>query len=115
MSEIELQFQDGRGNYVVPQGYESLAQVMIMAIDQASSGKGTRHSDEEPFEKQEICNGARTCGVGAMIYQVRKKSLEAKRMAEGKIDGDPTRDLLGSMVYNAAAVIAVEEQKKKGR
>jgi hypothetical protein len=93
-------------------GYESLAEILQEALDQAQSGKGKeRHAHDEPFDKQEICNGARLCGLGAMAFQVRKKTLEAVRLIErgGAEKGEP--DILGAIVYAAAMLLVAREQK----
>jgi hypothetical protein len=93
-------------------GYESLAEILQEALDQAQSGKGKeRHANAEPFTQQEICNGARLCGLGAMAFQVRKKTLEAIRLIErgGAENGAP--DILGAIVYAAAMLIVAREAK----
>jgi hypothetical protein len=93
-------------------GYETLAQILQEALDQAQSGKGKeRHATDEPFAQQEICNGARLCGLGAMAFQVRKKILEAVRLIErnGVEAGAP--DILGAINYAAAMLLVAREQK----
>jgi hypothetical protein len=93
-------------------GYETLAQILQEALDQAQTGKGKeRHATDEPFDKQEICNGARLCGLGAMAFQVRKKILEAVRLIErnGVEAGAP--DILGAINYAAAMLLVAREQK----
>lgn len=93
-------------------GYEPLASILQEALDQAQTGKGKeRHATDEPFAQQEICNGARLCGLGAMAFQVRKKILEAVRLIErnGVEAGAP--DILGAINYAAAMLIVAREQK----
>jgi hypothetical protein len=93
-------------------GYEPLASILQEALDQAQTGKGKeRHATDEPFAQQEICNGARLCGLGAMAFQVRKKILEAVRLIErnGVEAGAP--DILGAINYAAAMLLVAREAK----
>lgn len=97
----------------VESGYESLAEVLQEALDQAQSGKGKeRHANADPFESQEICDGARKCGVGAMVYQARKKSLEALRLKEKHGVERALPDLYGAINYLAAAIIVMKEDQE---
>ena len=58
-------------------GYESLANVLLRAYEQAARGKGKeRHSVGEPFTEQVIMDGARRFGVGSLLFQAFKKSEE---------------------------------------
>ena len=97
--------------YRVEPGYESLAAIFQDALDQAQHGKGKeRHATDEPFERQEICDGARKCGLGAMAFQVRKKILEAIRLYETRGLAAAEGDVLGAMNYAAAMLIVMREQ-----
>ena len=73
-------------------------------------GKGKeRHAHDDPFIEQEIMEGARKCGMGAMIYQVRKKSLESNRLTERGEYEKALADLNGAIVYAAAAILRLRE------
>jgi len=92
---------------VVP-GYEPLAEVLRLALEQAQGGKGKeRHATEQPFVEQPSMADARLLGVAGPVFQARKKLLEASRCCEVA----PERaipDLLGAMVYAAMAVLVIE-------
>lgn len=91
------------------QAYGVLAGVLLEAYGQASSGKGKeRHANDGlPFIEQKIFELNRQIGsVDGIIYQVAKKAIEAKRL-------DPEhacKELMGSIVYAAAAIIFIREQ-----
>lgn len=89
-------------------GYDKLAEVLSRAFAQAAVGKGKeRHARGEPFHEQVICIGARKFGVGSLLFQAFKKSEESQRLEKDAA----VRELLGAIVYLAAAVIVTEEQK----
>jgi hypothetical protein len=95
-------------------GYEKLAEVLQEALDQAQSGKGKeRHANNEPFEEQQICQGARKHGLGAMSYQVEKKINEARRLFDlfGPEEAKP--DILGAINYAAAMLIVINEYEQE--
>jgi len=95
----------------VKEEYVSLVKVLQSALDQAQDGKGNiRHSFGEPFDQQEICDGARKCGIGAMVYQARKKSLEALRLYETQGKEAALEDIYGAIIYLAASAIVLDEQ-----
>lgn len=83
-------------------GYESLAGVLREAYAQAAAGKGReRHANNLPFNEQTIMESTRAHGVGFAAGQAEKKARESRRM-----DTDPAvRELLGAIVYLAAAVL----------
>ena len=87
--------------------YQLLANVLLRAHAQASSGKGhDRHSSGEEFEKQPICALNRLLGsVDGAIFQAAKKAHEARRLPRERA----VAELLGAINYLAAAVILVEE------
>ncbi|SAL03057.1 hypothetical protein AWB77_06695 [Caballeronia fortuita] len=87
-------------------GYQSLARVLARAFAQAAHGKGKeRHAqDGEPFDSQVMQEGAKRFGVGALLFQAFKKSEESQRLQHDAA----IRELLGSIVYLAGAVIAME-------
>ena len=95
---------------MIEPGYESLAHVLQLALDQAQSGKGKeRHANSLPFHEQPIMYETRLCGLGFPIGQARKKAQETLRL--------PTpdamqREILGAINYLAAAYIYISEAKK---
>ncbi len=91
-----------------PEEYNSLADVLQEAIDQASKGKGIeRHAKfREPFEEQKICEIARRVGVGYDLGQAIKKSMESVRLPYPR----NINELLGAINYLAGAVIVMREE-----
>jgi len=90
--------------------YSSLENVLAMALDQASPGKGKeRHAeDAEPFEKQQICEITRRVGQGFPLGQAVKKIQESPRLvSEHRIN-----ELLGAINYIAASIIVEMGEKK---
>ena len=87
------------------QGYELLANVLHRAYDQAARGKGTeRHANGKAFHEQPMQDLIQLYGVGFALGQAAKKAQESQRM-----DKDAAvRELLGSIVYVAGAIIAME-------
>lgn len=86
-------------------GYESLADVLRRAYEQAAVGKGQeRHAQGEPFHRQVMQDGARRFGVGGLLFQAFKKSEESQRLPQDKA----IAELLGAINYLAGAVIAIE-------
>lgn len=96
---------------VVP-GYEPLARVLGLAYDQSAKGKGKeRHANAKPFDRQPILEIARMVGLGYHTGQIQKKVQEATGMAaRGQIDAAKA-ELLGAIVYAAAAFLYLEEQE----
>lgn len=90
------------------EGYAVLADVLARAFEQAARGKGAeRHQvGGEDFADQVILQGARRFGVGAMLFQAFKKCEESQRLAYPAA----VKELLGAIVYTAAAVIALDEK-----
>ena len=93
-------------------GYESLARVLGLAYDQSAKGKGKeRHANAKPFDRQPILEIARMVGLGYQTGQIQKKVQEATGMAaRGQIDAAKA-ELLGAIVYAAAAFLYLEEQE----
>jgi hypothetical protein len=88
---------------MIDPNYVKLFEVLVMAGDRASKGKGReRHSHGEPFEGQYICRAPKIFGLGALLYQIGKKNEEIMKLdtPEGKIN-----ELLDIIVYAAAGVI----------
>ena len=92
-----------------PAGYESLADVLAEALDQAARGKGReRHAQgATPFDRQPICEIARMVGPGFNVGQAMKKGQEALRLPPGR----DVAELLGAINYLAGAVIVVRERQ----
>lgn len=90
-------------------GYESLANVLQRAYNQAAVGKGVeRHSAAgEPFHEQVMQIGAAKFGHGALLFQAFKKSEESQRLPHDRA----INELLGAINYLAGAVIALEIKK----
>ena len=91
----------------IEKGYEPLARVLQMALDQSQKGKGRqRHATDKPFMEQPIMNIGRMVGTGYNTGQAMKKAQESSRM-------EPARaiaELLGAINYLASAVLLTEEQ-----
>lgn len=89
--------------------YKELYNVLLAAYDQASGGKGKqRHAkEEEPFEKQKICEIARRVGNGYQLGQAIKKSMESQRLPYPQ----NIQELYGAINYLAAAAIIMEEDR----
>lgn len=96
---------------VVLPGYEPLAYVLHLALMQSQAGKGKdRHaSDGKPFLGQSIMEEARACGIGFPIGQSRKKAREAIRLKELYGIRAAQDELLGAIVYLAAAWLRLGE------
>lgn len=92
-------------------GYEPLAKVLELAFDQSANGKGRqRHGRGKRFLDQPIFGISRMVGLGGLTYQIMKKAQEATSMNH---DGKPEAaqaELLGVMVYAAAAHILITEE-----
>jgi hypothetical protein len=88
--------------------YSSLKRVLDMAYDQASSGKGKeRHANNDPFERQPICQIPRYQGsIDFVTGQAIKKCLEVTKLPT--VD-DKVRELLGAINYIAAGIIVLQE------
>lgn len=88
--------------------YESLANVLSSAWEQAAIGKGAqRHGQSMPFDEQpmqQISNLLNT-DLG-MLYQAMKKLQESSRMdKEAAI-----KERLGAINYIAGSIIFLEKQ-----
>ena len=85
--------------------YSDLEEALDAALEQATSGKGSaRHSTGQDFLDQPIMTITRTHGVGFPMGQASKKIQEASRMHPD----DARHELLGAIVYLAAAWIAMD-------
>lgn len=90
-----------------PVGYGELAKALDEALAQASHGKGEeRHGMGKPFLDQPIFRLIKAHGVGFATGQAAKKLEEAHGL-----NADAARaELLGAIVYSAAAYIAWGEK-----
>lgn len=92
-------------------GYELLADVLMKAYLQASDGKGRdRHAgdDLKPFSEQPIMTIQQMVGPGFTLGQAIKKIEESQRM---NLDA-ACAELLGAVIYIAAAIGYLEKQMK---
>ena len=88
--------------------YIVLQRVLQDAYLQASEGKGKeRHANGRPFDQQPIFNISRMVGDGFAIGQAIKKLDESRGMPN---PGDAYRELLGAIVYSAAAAALQHER-----
>ena len=88
--------------------YESLWDVLEKAYKRASEGKGKeRHAKDLPFEKQlwhDICGHH---GIGFVLGQAEKKSVEQYGLPkEQRID-----ELLDVIVYTSMCIINLTEEE----
>ena len=73
--KLECLLSDNANNTALNPKYDSLYKVLLAAYNQAANGKGKeRHqlNDEEPFEKQKICEIARR--INELQYNRRGKT-----------------------------------------
>lgn len=94
-------------------GYEGLARVLGLAYEQSAVGKGKeRHANARPFVKQPIMEIGRmlssTCD--GELYQIMKKVQEASGMIARRNPEAAQAELLGAIVYAAAAYLLIEEE-----
>lgn len=89
-----------------PGGYTELASMLQAAFNQAAYGKGAeRHANSKPFVEQPILKLCQMYGAGFAFGQAGKKMEEAQRMGKDAA----VRELLGAIVYIAAAAIHIEQ------
>ena len=104
------------GQVVVWQGahdsdnYASLRSVLSDAIHQAAAGKGKeRHANDDPFERQSICEITRKHGLAFATGQAAKKLEESHRLLQLRGAEAAINEILGAINYAAAAVIVLRE------
>lgn len=91
--------------------YYALAGILNAAFDQASSGKGKeRHANGRPFDRQPIMEMGRMTGPSGPAFQAMKKTQEALGMVSRGDYAAAERELLGAIIYAAAAVLLVREK-----
>lgn len=89
-----------------------LERVLALAFEQSAIGKGKeRHGNGKPFVKQPILEIGRMVGIGYQTGQIMKKAQEATTMASRGNHQGAKGELLGIIVYAAAAYLLAEEQE----
>lgn len=105
----EMTLHRAWGPTMAVEGYEDLARILCGAYDQAAHGKGReRHANDKPFGEQPILRLAEMTGVGGPAFQAMKKSQEAVSMVERGEHDKAIHELLGAIVYTAAAIRHIE-------
>jgi hypothetical protein len=90
--------------------YDPLASALADALKQASEGKGKeRHANGRPFDRQPIMEIGRMVGPGYQTGQAMKKIQEAVGMLNRGEHDRAVHELLGAVIYTAAAVVLVRE------
>ncbi len=94
--------------------YGELQRILVLAHQQASSGKGKqRHAfgpvGFRPWDQQPILVNARQVGPGGPALQIMKKMQEATGMANTGNFSGALAEALGAIVYAAAFYKLVEE------
>lgn len=90
-------------------GYEELLDILVLALDQSQFGKGKRrHSGAtKSFTEQPILTITRVVGLGFPLGQALKKINE---VTTASFSPEQVREeLLGAIVYLAAAIIHSED------
>lgn len=90
---------------------DDLTRILLEAYYQSAHGKGrNRHNPNNlPFAEQKIMTLARLTGTGGPVFQACKKATEAHSQAYRRLYGSAKAELLGAIVYLAAAALLVEE------
>ena len=84
-----------------------------MALEQAQGGKGKeRHANDDPFERQSICEITRKHGLAFATGQAAKKLEESHRLLQLRGAEAAINEILGAINYAAAAVIVLREQEE---
>ena len=88
--------------------YSALWTQLMAAYYQSAEGKGKeRHADGKYWVEQPIFTVARRHGVGFLTGQAEKKLGEAAAMIRRSEDDRAYQELLGAIVYAAAAAHAI--------
>lgn len=96
--------------------YAPLQAVLGAAYEQAANGKGReRHAKDKPFLEQTIFQTAEAHGLGFLTGQAEKKTREALGLLAAKGPEAAERELLGAVVYLAAAVIVVRQKADEAK
>lgn len=97
-------------------GYTPLKRVLDAAYDQSARGKGAeRHANSLPFDKQPIMTITSDVGIGFPLGQAAKKLTESIGMRERGRPDSARLELLGAIVYLAAAIIQLEKEIKDAK
>lgn len=92
--------------------YEALAAALQAAYAQSAEGKGKdRHANGRPFDEQPIMEIGRMVGPGYQTGQAMKKAQEAMGMVSRGERERARAELLGAIVYLAAAWNLIGEMK----
>jgi len=92
---------------------DTLRRTLDAAYHQAMRGKGQeRHGGGKPFEEQPIFTIADLLdgSIDGHLFQIIKKAQEASRMAKAGQREAACRELLGAIVYAAAAHMILEKR-----
>lgn len=96
--------------------YVHLRAILDEAYEQAAEGKGKeRHAGGKPFLRQPIMEIGRMTGMAYQTGQAMKKLQEAHTLLRLSEKGSEAavRELLGAIVYCAAAVLLIRENEEK--
>lgn len=92
-------------------GYEPLAMILQEALDQSQRGKGKeRHANDRTFTRQPLMEIGRMVGLGYPTGQASKKIQEAVGMFNRGEADRAVNELLGAIIYSAAAILLIREQ-----
>lgn len=113
-TEITLDPAELSGPSPDTSGYGDLYAILLDAFDQSAHGKGKeRHANAKPFDRQPIMEIGRMVGPGYAIGQLMKKAQEAMTMQSREQFDAAERELLGVIVYAAAAVKLIREMNPR--
>jgi len=100
------------GNDTHTDGYEDLRAILDEAYAQSSQGKGKeRHANNLPWDKQPILQITRNVGLGYPTGQAAKKIYESCGMVKREKREAAVQELLGAIVYAAAAIRYIRESE----
>lgn len=113
-TEITLDPAELSGPSPDTSGYGDLYAILLDAYAQSAHGKGKeRHANAKPFDRQPIMEIGRMVGPGYAIGQLMKKAQEAMTMQSREQFDAAQRELLGTIVYAAAAVKLIREMNPR--
>lgn len=94
-------------------GYEALRDTLLAAFNQSARGKGVeRHGRGATFLDQPIMEITRRVGVGGPLFQALKKIEESAGMIDRGEKEAAAFELLGAIIYCAAAHIYLTQPKE---
>lgn len=92
-----------------PTDYADLREILNQALHQSMSGKGKeRHANGKPWTDQPINTITDAVGIGFPMGQAIKKITEARGMMDRGNTDAARAEILGAIVYAAAAVHALD-------